>query len=102
DVAVSTTPLVLDGQLVGTVATLRDITEERRAQEALTRSETRYHNLFESASDAIITLDDKGRFTTVNHAAEVISGYRRVELGGQGFAPMLPDAAPPPAARPFH
>jgi len=102
DVAVSTTPLLLDGHLVGTVATLRDITEERRAQDALARSETRYHTLFESASDAIITLDAKGRFTTVNHAAEQISGYRRAELVGQGLAPMLPDDALPVARTHFH
>jgi two-component system NtrC family sensor kinase len=97
DVAVSTTPLTLDGHLVGTVATIRDITEERRAQEALARSETRYHTLFEAASDAIITLDAKGRFTTVNQAAEHVSGYRRAELVGQGLTPMLPDDALPMA-----
>ena len=89
--AVSTTPLVLDGELVGTVATLRDITEQKRAQETLARCEARYRNLFESASDAIATFDANGRFTTFNHAAEIISGYRREELQGQWFAPLLPD-----------
>src|SRR3989454_4984161 len=85
NVAVSTTPLVLDGDLVGTVATLRDITEEKGAQDTLARSEARYRNLFESASDAIVTLDANGRFTTFNHAAENISGYPRLELVGQWF-----------------
>ncbi len=41
-VAVSTTPLVVDGELLGAVATLRDITEQKRAQETLARSEARY------------------------------------------------------------
>ena len=91
DVAVSSVPLRIDGELVGTVATLRDITEQKRAQETLARSEARYRNLFESASDAIVTLDANGRFTTVNHAAENISGYARDELVGQWFAPMIPD-----------
>ena len=90
-VAVSTTPLVVEGELLGTVATLRDVTEQKRAQETLARSEARYRNLFESASDAIITFDANGRFTTFNHAAEIISGYRREELVGQWFAPMIPD-----------
>ncbi len=96
-VAVSTTPLVLDGELLGTVATLRDITEQKRAQDTLARSEARYRNLFESASDAIATFDANGRFTTFNHAAEIISGYRREELLGQWFAPMLPDDELPKA-----
>jgi PAS domain S-box-containing protein len=100
-VAVSTTPLVLDGELIGTVATLRDITEQRHAQETLARSEARYRNLFESASDAIVTLDANGRFTTFNHAAEIISGYRREELVGQWFAPMLPDDELPHALAHF-
>ena len=101
NVAVSTTPLVLDGDLVGTVATLRDITEEKGAQDALARSEARYRNLFESASDAIVTLDANGRFTTFNHAAENISGYPRQELVGQWFAPLLPDDELPKALMHF-
>jgi len=91
EVAVSNSPFRLEGELVGTVATVRDITDQKRAQETLARSESRYRNLFESASDAIVTLDANGRFTTVNHAAESISGYSREELVGQWFAPMIPD-----------
>jgi len=101
DVAVSTTPLVVNGTLIGTVATLRDVTEPKRARDTLARSEARYRNLFESASDAIATLDANGRFTTVNQAAENISGYRREELVGQWFAPMLPDDELPKALAHF-
>ncbi len=97
DVAVSSGPFRVDDELIGTVATLRDITEPKRAQDTLSRSEARYRNLVESASDAIVTLDANGRFTTVNHAAEIISGYRREELVGQWFAPMLSDDELPKA-----
>jgi len=97
DVAVSSGPFRVAGELIGTVATLRDITEPKRAQDTLSRSEARYRNLVESASDAIVTLDANGRFTTVNHAAEIISGYRREELVGQWFAPMLSDDELPKA-----
>ncbi len=101
DVAVSSGPFRVDDELIGTVATLRDITEPKRAQDALSRSEARYRNLVESASDAIVTLDANGRFTTVNHAAEIISGYRREELVGQWFAPMLSDDELPKALAHF-
>src|SRR5207248_10974766 len=93
----STTPLVVEGELLGTVATLRDVTDEKRAQDTLARSEARYRNLFESASDAIATFDANGRFTTFNHAAEIIPGHRREEPVGQWFAPMLPDDELPKA-----
>jgi two-component system NtrC family sensor kinase len=101
DVAVSSGPFRVDEELIGTVATLRDITEPKRAQDTLSRSEARYRNLVESASDAIVTLDANGRFTTVNHAAEIISGYRREELVGQWFAPMLSDDELPKALAHF-
>jgi two-component system NtrC family sensor kinase len=101
DVAVSSGPFRVNGELIGTVASLRDITDQKRAQDTLARSEARYRNLVESASDAIVTLDANGRFTTVNHAAEVISGYRREDLVGQWFAPMLPDDELPKALAHF-
>ena len=100
-VAVSTTPLVIEGELLGTVATLRDITQQQSEQETLARSEARYRNLIESASDAIVTLDANDRFTTVNHAAEIVSGYRRGELVGLWFAPLLPDDELPKALANF-
>ena len=101
DVAVSSGPFRVNGDLIGTVATLRDITDPKRAQDTLARSEARYRHLVESASDAIVTLDANGRFTTVNHAAENISGYKREELVGQWFAPMLPDDDLPKALAHF-
>ncbi len=101
DVAVSSGPFRVAGHIIGTVATLRDITEPKRAQDTLARSEARYRHLVESASDAIVTLDANGRFTTVNHAAENISGYKREELVGQWFAPMLPDDDLPKALAHF-
>ena len=79
----------------GWMATARDVTEERAARDRLTQSESRYRNLFEAASDAIMTFDALGRFTTVNGAAEQISGYTCQELIGRFFGPLLaPEALP--------
>jgi two-component system NtrC family sensor kinase len=89
-VSVACAPLRQAGRLIGTVVSLRDVTDERRAHETLARSEARYRHLFEGASDAIMTFDALGRFTTVNDAGEVISGYSREELIGRFFGPMLP------------
>lgn len=99
-VAVASAALRLDDTVLGTT-TLRDVSEEYTAHDALARSEARYRHLFESASDAIVTFDAAGRFTTVNHAAEVISGYERGDLIGSMFAPMLPDVEIPKALREF-
>ena len=81
-VAVSSAPLREMGTVSGTVASLRDITEQRRARDAVSASETRYRNLFDSASDSIYTLDGRGAFTSVNEATEQMTGRSQGELLG--------------------
>jgi PAS domain S-box-containing protein len=88
-VAVSTAPLREVGQITGVVASLRDVTEERRARDAVTQSETRYRNLFETATDAIFTLDKRAIFTSTNLATCQITGYSREELLGRSVLGLL-------------
>ena len=45
--------------------------------------------VLENASDAIFNVDQEGRFTFFNRAAEVISGYRREEILGRPFTDFL-------------
>jgi PAS domain S-box-containing protein len=52
----------------------------RGTQTALRDSEDRYRELFENANDAIFTTDLAGRITSINRAAEELSGYRRDEV----------------------
>jgi two-component system NtrC family sensor kinase len=85
----------------GTALTLRDVTDMRRAHQELAKSESRYRHLFEDASDAIMTFDSLGRFTSVNDAGEEISGYSRDELIGRFFGPLLPLSELPRAVMEF-
>ncbi|HUF28106.1 MAG TPA: PAS domain S-box protein [Gemmatimonadaceae bacterium] len=82
-VAASTAPLRHLGEVRGVVASLRDVTDERRARDAVAHSEARYRNLFETATDAIYTLDASGSFTSVNQATCDISRHAREELLGR-------------------
>ena len=77
----------VDAPLVRGIA--RDITEERRAQRAVQESEERYRELFENSKDAIYVHDMSGRYTSVNRAAERLSGYTRQELTGRHFSSLL-------------
>ncbi|MEQ1691138.1 MAG: PAS domain S-box protein [Gemmatimonas sp.] len=85
-VSVSSAPLFEVGQVTGTVACLRDITEQRADAEALVRSEARYERLFDSASDGIFTIDADGRFSSVNRGLLIATGMSRESLIGQPCA----------------
>ncbi len=74
-----------DGPLVFT-SFVRDITERRRTEEALRKSEERFRLLVEGVEDyAIYMLDTHGRITTWNAGAERIMGYRAQEIIGRRF-----------------
>ncbi len=71
-----------DGNVRGYRGIDRDITERKRAEEALRENEQRFRSLFESASDLIHLIDLEGRILQTNPATRHISGYADSELVG--------------------
>ncbi len=84
-VSVSSAPLFEVGQVTGTVACLRDVTDQRADAQALARSEANYERLVESATDAIFTVDTEGRFTSVNRGLLLAAGRPKHELLGRPY-----------------
>lgn len=76
------------GRIVRYQGTLVDITERKRAEEALRTSEQSYRDLFEYANDMVFTQDLAGNYTSLNQAGERITGYSRAEVLGMNFSDM--------------
>ncbi|HEY6008092.1 MAG TPA: PAS domain S-box protein, partial [Geobacteraceae bacterium] len=68
------------GQPIGVIIVFHDVTEKRRARQALRQSEQRYRLLFDKNPDGVFAMDPTGRFTLANAACEKISGYSPAEL----------------------
>lgn len=60
-----------------------DISEQKRAEQALKESEGHTRAILETALDAILAIDHKGRVTEWNPAAEKIFGYERSKALGR-------------------
>ncbi len=67
-------------EVVGYVGTITDITELKRVEEAIKKSEEQYRVLVQEASEGIFISDAIGHFLTVNASACKISQYTEQEL----------------------
>ncbi|MFN7145694.1 MAG: sensor histidine kinase [Myxococcota bacterium] len=73
-----------DGSLVGFAKVTQDVTNRRRAEEALRRSEERFRLLVDGVRDyALYMLDSTGRVTSWNTGARRLTGYATDEILGR-------------------
>lgn len=84
-VEITANRLVLEGRPT-VVAAVRDITERKRAEQALLASEEQYRTIFNASVDAMVLWDSDLRRVDINPAYERLFGLTREQvLAGVGF-----------------
>lgn len=80
---INETPVVENGKTVAIVGSLTDITERKRAEDALLESEKKFSKAFQATPSVLViaSLAD-GRYIEVNDAFERLLGYRHDEVIG--------------------
>ncbi len=72
-----------EGRVEKVVTLTQDISERRKAEEALRKSEAKYRELVENANSIILRRDSEGRITFFNEFAQRFFGFREEEILGR-------------------
>ncbi|MCB1219876.1 MAG: PAS domain S-box protein [Planctomycetales bacterium] len=80
-----------DGEYIGSLALVRDVTEQMRTEEVLRESEEKYRTLVNDISEGIFVVDGENRFRFANPALERIMGVERGGLDGRAITEFLDD-----------
>ncbi|MEO8434787.1 MAG: PAS domain S-box protein [Pyrinomonadaceae bacterium] len=86
------------GEEIYREGSVEDITERKRAEQALTESDSRKEAILKSALDCVITVDHEGKIIDFNPAAEHTFGYRSENVVGR----LMADLIIPVSYRPHH
>jgi len=93
-VEISVGPRVVDGRIEGTQGIIRDITKQRKAEQAVRESEERLRSLFNATTESIFLLDRQGTLLALNETTARRFGKSVGDLIGVKVADLGEDLFP--------
>jgi len=81
---------------------IRDISQEKKAQEALRKSERRFRNFLDKLGDAAYETDSSGNITYANKMSETITGMPLKDIIGKPFLPLFTEESQKIAIDVYH
>ncbi|MDD4138411.1 MAG: PAS domain S-box protein, partial [Methanoregula sp.] len=77
------------GEVIGAIESIRDITERKQAEEALRESEKKYRQIVETTDEGIWKLDEKFGTAYVNRWMADMLGYTPEEMSGRSYISFM-------------
>jgi PAS domain S-box-containing protein len=71
------------GDAKGVIEVAHNITERKKAEEALRASENRYRTIFDTTGTTMLIVEEDMTISLVNHGFESLTGYKREEVEGK-------------------
>jgi PAS domain S-box-containing protein len=80
------------GEFKYCIGMVEDISERKRAEEAVRRASAYNRSLIEASLDPLVTIAPDGKITDVNNATEKVTGLSRQQLIGTDFSDYFTDS----------
>ena len=88
---IKSVPHISGGDIVGIMGIARDISERKRVEESIKEREAHFRSVAETATDAIISINERGEILFWNPAAEKLFGYTSGEAMGNQVSLIIPE-----------
>ena len=92
-------PVIKDGRIIQITGSIRDLTENQKAEEALLKSEEKYRLLVDNLNEGIWAIDADANTTFVNNRMAEMLGYSAQDMVGRSLFSFMDEKGVEAASR---